>query len=477
MNPVLIYLLVLIVSLPIGIIGIRILFKKTIVSVIANINFITAIGIGFLSFCYGYFGPNSIFWLFPLSIIWFLASSYFIIKIIQEPLKHIKSNIDDLAQGNLKIDVNDTIKERSDELGEIAHSVADLVKQLNDIATRIQKSSQNLVQLSERINQGASVLSQGTSDQAASAQEVSSSMEEMVANIQQNTENAKQTEKIAVEAASGIKKGNESVITAAEAMKLIAEKISIIGDIAFQTNILALNAAVEAARAGEHGKGFAVVAAEVRKLAERSKVAADQINELSAKGVNISETAARELEQIAPEIERTAKLVQEITGASIEQNAGAEQINNALQRLNQVIQQNAMSSDSLAQTADMLAKESEQLKEITAFFRFENKVKSNGSAGKTIKSTVASEIESKLEHRKAKFEERVIGTTTQSTNASSEITKTSKENITNQITDNQNISDSKAKSAFTADKKINKPGGINLKLFDDDAKDSEYERF
>lgn len=463
MTPLLVFSLFLLACIPLLITIIWLLFKRTIIKNIALIMFFELLGISLLSFIVGQVGTKGIYWFFPTALLWFLGGTYFVVILIQKPLKFFKSNIDELAQGNLKIAVDKESSSRKDEMGDIARSTEILLNQLIQIASKIKTSSDNLLELSERINKDAGQLSQGASDQAASAQEVSSSMQQMVANIQQNTDNSKQTEIIAVESAAGIIKGNNSVVTAAESMRKIAEKISIIGDIAFQTNILALNAAVEAARAGEHGRGFAVVSTEVRKLAENSKVAADQINELSAQGVNISETAASELNTIVPEIEKTAKLVQEITAASIEQNSGAEQINGALQRLNQVTQQNALSSDQLAQSSEMLAKEAENLKEITAFFKVNLQ-----------KFSSAKHIFSKSEKKESK-------PVTQKKEDKSKL-KTFEEKKPD-ATSNKQTEDEKTetpdKTQFRKENPtIRMPSeGFRLNMLDDDKKDSEYEKF
>jgi methyl-accepting chemotaxis protein len=215
-------------------------------------------------------------------------------------------------------------------------------------------------------------MSQGASEQASSAEEVSSSMEQMAANIQQNTENAQQTEKIALRASDGINRVNDASDQTLKYMQEIADKVSIIGEIARQTNILALNAAVEAARAGEHGKGFAVVAAEVRKLAERSQVSAVEIDSLTKNSVRATEESGKLLAAIAPEISKTAKLVQEIAAASIEQNSGADQVNNAIQQLNQVTQQNAASSEEMATSSEELAGQAQQLLEMISFFKIDS---------------------------------------------------------------------------------------------------------
>jgi methyl-accepting chemotaxis protein len=199
-------------------------------------------------------------------------------------------------------------------------------------------------------------------------------MEEMVANIEQNTQNAVQTDKIAITVAVDAEKVRKASQESMVSIKNIADKIKIINDIAFQTNILALNAAVEAARAGEHGRGFAVVAAEVRKLAERSKIAADEINNLSTNSVTITEESTGLLNNIIPQIEKTTRLIQEISAASKEQSSGAEQVNNAIQQLNDITQQNAAASEEMSSSAEQMTGQAEQLKELVAYFKIDKAV-------------------------------------------------------------------------------------------------------
>jgi methyl-accepting chemotaxis protein len=196
-------------------------------------------------------------------------------------------------------------------------------------------------------------------------------MEQMVANIEQNTQNAIQTDKIALVVAKDAENVRKASQESMIAIKNIASKIKIINDIAFQTNILALNAAVEAARAGEHGRGFAVVAAEVRRLAERSKIAADEINNLSINGVNITEESTGLLNNIIPQIEKTTRLIQEIAAASKEQNTGAEQVNNAIQQLNDITQQNASASEEMSASAEQMTGQAEQLLDLISYFKIE----------------------------------------------------------------------------------------------------------
>lgn len=290
-------------------------------------------------------------------------------RIIVTPIKQGVTFAQKIANGDLTATVD--VKQK-DEIGNLADALKDMADRLKDIIGNIIEGADNIAAASLEMSTSSQEMSQGASEQASSAEEVSSSIEEMSANIQQNNDNAQETEKISIKATDGVKKGNNASIKSVGAMKEIAEKITIINDIAFQTNILALNAAVEAARAGEHGKGFAVVAAEVRKLAERSAVAAKEIDDVSKDGVSISENAGKLLAEIVPEIERTAQLVQEISAASIEQTSGTNQINNAIQQLNQVTQQSAAIAEEMATSAEELSSQAEQLKEIVSYFKVDN---------------------------------------------------------------------------------------------------------
>jgi methyl-accepting chemotaxis protein len=342
------------------------------------------------------------------------------------------------------VDINQT-----DEVGQLADALKDMAVKLREIIVKVNENSKQIAKTGEEMNVRSRQLSQGASDQASSTEEVSSSMEEMVSNIQQNTENAQQTEKIALTASNGIVKVKDAASESINSIKIIAEKISIVNDIAFQTNILALNAAVEAARAGEHGRGFAVVAAEVRKLAERSKVAADEIQILAKNSVSSTEEAGSQLGKIAPEIEKTAKLVQEITAASIEQNSGVDQINTSIQQLNQVTQQNAVVSDEISKNAGLLHSFADELRELIAYFKIEQNIKrgSESSFRKTISEP-------------AKTASKTIDVkTTQKVEAPKE---------RKAVADNAATISSKSKTSGK---------GVNLNMFNEDSSDNEYEKF
>ena len=278
-----------------------------------------------------------------------------------------------VAEGDLLAEVD---VEQQDEIGMLAKALKQMVEKLRIIVEDVMGGADSILSAGMQMSSTSQELSQGASEQASSAEEVSSSMEEMVSNIEQNAENARQTEKISMSSSEGMKRVQQASEESLTSIKNIAEKIAIVNDIAFQTNILALNAAVEAARAGEHGKGFAVVAAEVRKLAERSKIAAGEIELMSKTSVNATTESAELINKMLPEIDKTARLVQEITAASLEQNSGADQINNALQQLNQIIQQNAAASEEMATSSEELSAQAEQLKQTVSFFKTDHFSKS-----------------------------------------------------------------------------------------------------
>jgi len=288
---------------------------------------------------------------------------------IVDPITEVKRVLTAMSVGDLNGKIT---KNYTGEFDDLKGAVNSTVGKLTDTIDQVRTAIDAILSASNQVSATAQTISQSANEQAASVEETSASIEQMSASVNHNTENSKTTDGIASRAAKDASEGGKSVNQTVEAMKSIADKISIIDDIAYQTNLLALNAAIEAARAGEQGKGFAVVAAEVRKLAERSQVAAEEIGEVAASSVDLAEHAGELLNKIVPSIQQTSDLVREITAASEEQSVGADQINSAINQLNGTTQQNAAASEELAATAEEMSGQANQLDSLMSFFKTNN---------------------------------------------------------------------------------------------------------
>ncbi|MBN1767165.1 MAG: hypothetical protein JXR50_00185 [Prolixibacteraceae bacterium] len=370
MNPVIKGLIMSLgIGIPFAIILLRILFKKGILFSIGSlwaINIFAIVISTKLTDAFPDAYPNIASLAFGLFFSGILI--YIVSRMINKPLQQSLKNVEDLSNGELNIKVDENVFNRKDELGILAQSLDKLSRRLIDVIGSIINTSMLMNVASTQLRSTSDNLSSGANSEAVSIEEISSSMEEMTETINNNSNNSERTRGIAFKANKSVIEGNEAAQKAIEMLNVITQKIKIIDDISFQTNILSLNAAVEAARAGEHGKGFAVVANEVRNLAERSKMAASEIGEISKSASIIAEQASQKMNDSIPLMEQTTDLISSISGASNEQNISAKQIAQAVFEINNNIQSNASTAEEMSASSEELEKYAEDLTNSVKFF-------------------------------------------------------------------------------------------------------------
>jgi methyl-accepting chemotaxis protein len=347
----------------------RLMFKKSILQKIGIIVTVLVLSSGYIS-AYESKGfiSNTVGFISTASISIF--GLFFIVRMIKKPLDNTINKVEEVGNGNLNTEINTDIK--NNEIGRLEMTLSTLTSNLLETIKRVKIHSKKMVLTSDQLGSASEEISQGANEQASASEEISASMEEMAASIAQNAENAAITEKVAREVSEGMEGILKSVNETTEAMRNITKKIMIVNDIAERIDLLAINAAIEAARAGEHGKGFAVVANEVRKLAEKSQAAANDIDSVSKNSVSVADRSYELLEKMLPKIKNTVDLVQEISASSSEQSSGINQVNIAIQEFAGVTQKNSSSASRLNEYSNELKKQSSELVESIAYFKTEN---------------------------------------------------------------------------------------------------------
>jgi len=369
MDSTIIFALTLLAIIPPYYFAMRMLFKNTIIYKIGMIMLLIFLSMPWAAFFVAAKGFEHIWWTIPFCLIFIFASFYLILKIVRDPLQDLSEKINQISKGNLDVNFESLNLKGNNEITMISRSTIQLSEQLKNIINEVKKATVDIKTSSNEVNLSSQTLAQTVSEQAASIEEISSSMDQIIKNIDQNANQANKTDINTGEVKVHLQKMQETTQRNKEAVNTIALRIKVINDIAAQTNILSLNAAVEAARAGEYGRGFSVVASEVRKLADSSKKAAAEIENLSSESVSTANNSDKIFNITSKQIKDTISSIKLIATTSAEQNIGAQQITTALKEFNTTIQNTASSVEELARTAEILDSFALRLNKLMSFFK------------------------------------------------------------------------------------------------------------
>lgn len=355
------------IVLPIFLLTIRLIFKKSILTRIGYIIVVTVVLATIISSTLEIYKIPMIVGVVMRILI--IIGAIFLLKKEISLLHNLNERLVEIANFNISETIDERYLKRKDEFGLLAQSLNKMEFELKNIVELIKENSDQLASTSTQLSSTSDQISSGVSEQAATTEQISSSIEEMIASIESNNITASKTNSIASKSAKDIEEAFEIFKETLNSVNNISEKITIITAISQETNLLSLNASIEAARAGSAGRGFAIVAQEVRKLADNSRTASTDISEITHSSQELSNYANEQFQKIIPDILKSADLVNKIATANSEQLSGTGLINTSVQQLASITNQNSVASEEMAATAEELASQAKDLKNIVSVFK------------------------------------------------------------------------------------------------------------
>ncbi len=367
MSDIQIHILFTLVSLPLTYIGLRVIFKRSIVFKFSYLTFLMVQFVGVMNFAAGQYGIMADIWAIPIMVAVITGTFSIINRKLRKPLTKVILQVEELSRGNLFLQLKE--RKGKDELVKLNNALLQLQQKQKETISHIKNNSSELRSANLEASSASNTLANGANEQAASTEEVTSSIEELLAGIKQNAESSQEANEIAQGAEAGMEKIMVAVNHSVTLTQEISEKIKTISKISEKTDILAVNAEIEAAKAGVAGKGFSVVAKQVRSLAETTNKASTEIIELSKKNLSSMESTEHIITVIAPEVIKTSEIVKSISSASSEQKTSIEQISLAIHQLNDIAQQNTLSAEQISSQAEGLNILAEKLEKSISFFK------------------------------------------------------------------------------------------------------------